>query len=278
MKPKSTTNARSKKDIMTEGRVFEPVDPVALRGDVVRVDHEELILSDSSADIAYGFDRDTATTRLESRVDLGEAACEAEPPRDDSEAGTECYSDAWLVEKTRGGDDEAFARLVFRYERKLIRVLNRLVHDEESARDLAQETFWKVYTQLDRFDTARRFGPWLFRIGVNLGVDHLRRRESTSLISSHRKGSGGFEPTIPDPRNRREIVQEVRHVLALLPMPYRTILILRDLEGFSSAEAAAIVGRREATIRWRLARARDQFREIWRRRQDSSRQEKSDVE
>lgn len=278
MKPKSTKNAPSQKDMMAEGRMFEPVDPVAYRRDVVRVDHEELILSDSSADITYGFDRDTGATRLESRVESGEAAREAEPPRGDSESGTECFSDAWLVEKTRGGDDEAFARLVFRYERKLIRVLNRLVHDEESARDLAQETFWKVYTQLDRFDTARRFGPWLFRIGVNLGVDHLRRRESTSLNSSLRKGSAGFEPTIPDPRNRREIVQEVRHVLALLPMPYRTILILRDLEGFSSAEAAAIVGRREATIRWRLALARDQFREIWRRRQDSSRQEKSDVE
>lgn len=251
----------------------------ASRG-LVAVGFEDSILSDSSSDIAHGLDRD-ASARRGSFVDPSGTASGAEPLRDDSVPGDERFSDAWLVERTRGGDDEAFARLVFRYERKLIRVLNRLVHDEESARDLAQETFWKVYTRLDRFDTARRFGPWLFRIGVNLGVDHLRRREPTSFLSSNRKGSagsGGFEPTIPDPRNRREIVQEVRHVLALLPMPYRTILILRDLEGFSSAEVAAIVGRREATIRWRLARARDQFREIWRRRQDSSRQEKSDVE
>ncbi len=237
-------------------------------------------MSDLSADIAHGVDRD-ASFRRESLVDPSGTASGPEPLRDEADPDGERFSDARLVERTRGGDDEAFARLVFRYERKLIRVLNRLVHDEESARDLAQETFWKVYTRLDRFDTARRFGPWLFRIGVNLGVDHLRRREPTSFFSSSRKGSnasGGFEPTIPDPRNRREIVQEVRHVLALLPMPYRTILILRDLEGFSSAEVAAIVGRREATIRWRLARARDQFREIWRRRQDSSRQEKSHVD
>src|SRR3954468_20985360 len=77
--------------------------------------------------------------------------------------GADEVGDALLVERVRGGDDEAFATLVVRYERKLIRVLMRMVHDEELARDLAQETFWKVYNRLDRFDTARRFGPWLFR-------------------------------------------------------------------------------------------------------------------
>ena len=84
-------------------------------------------------------------------------------------------NDAWLVERARHADHAAFAILVQRYERKLIRVLARLVRDPELARDLAQETFWRVYSRLDRFDTARRFGPWLFRVGVNLGLDQLRR-------------------------------------------------------------------------------------------------------
>src|SRR5262245_20082193 len=91
--------------------------------------------------------------------------------------------DARLVECAREGDDRAFAALVTRYERKLVRVLTRLVRDEELARDLAQETFWKVYNRLDRFDTARRFGPWLFRVGVNLGLDQLRRREAPPASS-----------------------------------------------------------------------------------------------
>src|SRR5690348_12944528 len=99
--------------------------------------------------------------------------------------------DARLVELARSGDDAAFAALVARYERKLIRVLCRLVHDEELARDLAQETFWKVYSRLDRFDTSRRFGPWLFRIGVNLGLDQLRRRDSPPAASiDHPQGDG----------------------------------------------------------------------------------------
>ena len=185
-------------------------------------------------------------------------------------ARPEDSGDARLVERARDGDDNAFGVLVARYERKLIRVLNRLVHDEELARDLAQETFWKVYNRLDRFDTARRFGPWLFRVGVNLGLDQLRRHDGPPASSIDRPGpaaSRAMDLPDPDPRLKQELAQEVRFVLDRVPLPYRTILVLRDLEGFSSAEVAAIVGRREATIRWRLAKARDLFRLQWERRQ-----------
>jgi RNA polymerase sigma-70 factor (ECF subfamily) len=179
--------------------------------------------------------------------------------------------DARLVERARAGDDHAFAALVGRYERKLIRVLARLLRDEELARDLAQETFWKIYNRLDRFDTTRRFGPWLFRVGVNLGLDHLRRHDTPASppLSIDRPPGGGrtsFDLLDPDPRPRDELAQEVQFVLNRVPLAYRTILVLRDLEGFSSAEVAAIVGRREATIRWRLARAREMFRDHWERR------------
>ncbi len=193
------------------------------------------------------------------------------PPLRVEEAG-----DARLVELAREGDDRAFAALVGRYERALIRVLARLVRDEELARDLAQETFWKVYNRLDRFDTARRFGPWLFRIGVNLTLDALRRHEPPPPASIDRPADDGrnaFDLPDPDPRIRAELVQEVHFILEKVPIAYRTILVLRDIEGFSSAEVAAIVGRREATVRWRLAKARDLFREHWERRHDLTRRE-----
>ena len=196
-----------------------------------------------------------------------------EPP---ASGRVEEAGDARLVEQAREGDDRAFATLVARYERPLIRVLSRLVRDEELARDLAQETFWKVYNRLDRFDTSRRFGPWLFRIGVNLTLDALRRHELPTPASIDRSvddGRRAFELPDPDPRVRAELVQEVQFVLEKVPIAYRTILVLRDLEGFSSAEVAAIVGRREATVRWRLAKARDLFREHWERRHDLTRRE-----
>jgi RNA polymerase sigma-70 factor (ECF subfamily) len=187
--------------------------------------------------------------------------------------------DARLVEQARAGDDQAFATLVARYERALVRVLARLVRDEELARDLAQETFWRVYNRLDRFDTSRRFGPWLFRVGVNLGLDGLRRQGPAPASSIHATTGDGrrvFELADPDPRAREELAQEVRHVLDHVPAAYRVILVLKDLEGFSTAEIASIVGRREATVRWRLAKAREQFRELWERRQGTEAREGSD--
>jgi RNA polymerase sigma-70 factor (ECF subfamily) len=205
-----------------------------------------------------------ATEKTKDRDRTGEGTIPFPSPARPEEVG-----DARLVDSARNGDDSAFAILVARYERKLIRVLYRLLHDEELARDLAQETFWKVYNRLDRFDTARRFGPWLFRVGVNLGLDQLRRHDGPPASSIDRPGrdaAKAMELPDPDPRVREEVVQEVRVVLDRLPLPYRTILVLRDLEGFSSAEVAAIVGRREATIRWRLAKARDLFRQQWERR------------
>jgi RNA polymerase sigma-70 factor (ECF subfamily) len=184
--------------------------------------------------------------------------------------------DARLVERVRSGDDQAFGALVVRYERKLIRVLLRLVHDEELARDLAQETFWKVYTRLEQFDTGRRFGPWLFRVGVNVALDWLRRRDlppATSISRSTADGQRAYELPDPDPRIRAELAQEVRFILERIPVAYRTILVLKDLEGFSSAEVAAIVGRREATVRWKLAKAREMFRGHWEERQELTRRE-----
>jgi RNA polymerase sigma-70 factor (ECF subfamily) len=184
-------------------------------------------------------------------------------------------NDARLVERARHGDPQAFEGLVRRYERKLIRVLVRLVRDPELARDLAQETFFRVYNRLDRFDASRRFGPWLFRVGVNLGLDQLRRTRSepppASIDRTRRDGRPALELADPDPRSQAELAQEVQFVLERMPVSYRTILVLRDLEGFSSSEVAAIVGRREATVRWRLSKAREKFRELWQHRQEGGR-------
>src|SRR4051812_49688649 len=92
-------------------------------------------------------------------------------------------SDARLVEDARRGDHDAFGILVQRYERRLVRVLLRFVTDLELAKDLAQETFLRAFVRFDQFDPSRRFGPWLFRIGVNLTFDHLRRKRRRGRFS-----------------------------------------------------------------------------------------------
>ena len=177
-------------------------------------------------------------------------------------------SDARLVEDARQGDRDAFGELVLRYEQRLIRVILRFVPDLETSRDLAQETFLRVYERLDQFDSSRRFGPWLFRIGVNLTLDYLRRRKRRGrwMLFSESSSERPMEATTPDPRNALDIKQEVRAALNQIPEKYRTVLILRDLENFSTSEIAAILDRKEATIRWRLAEARTRFRTVWTRR------------
>jgi RNA polymerase sigma-70 factor (ECF subfamily) len=181
-------------------------------------------------------------------------------------------NEARLVEEARRGSQAAFGDLVLRYERRVVRVITQFVRDQDLAQDLAQETFLRAYQRLDQFDPARRFGPWLFRIGVNLTLDYLRRRKRRGFWSLFTDASSERPPDPPsaDPRQALDLRQEVEAVLERIPEKYRTVLVLRDLENFSTSEIAAILHRKEATIRWRLAEARQRFEQIWVQRRDGA--------
>ena len=178
-------------------------------------------------------------------------------------------TDARLTEQARHGDTDAFGQLVQRYERRVIKVIRRFMPDQEMALDLAQDTFLKAFDRLDQFDPSRRFGPWLFRIAVNSTYDHLRKikRKGKWALFSEAGENRVPDPQAPDPRGEIDLSQEVRMVLEDIPETYRTVLVLRDLGGFSTSEVAAVTQRSEATIRWRLAEARRMFKEAWDRRQ-----------
>lgn len=179
------------------------------------------------------------------------------------------FNEARLVEEARRGSKAAFGELVLRYERRLIRLILQFIRDEAQAEDLAQETFVRVYKTFDQFDPSRRFGPWLFRIGVNLTLDYLRRRKRRGFWSlfSEANSERSPDPEVADPRQGIDLSQEVQHVLDQLPEAYRMVLVMRDLENFSTSEIAAILNRKEATIRWRLAEARSRFQQLWSKRE-----------
>lgn len=178
-------------------------------------------------------------------------------------------SDARLVEESKRGNREAFGELVRRYERRLVRVIGRFLDDPDQIDDLAQETFLRVFERLEQFDPARRFSPWLFRIGVNLTLDYHRRRKRRiwGMLFSDRRSETPFDPAQADRQDQSDLQREVRAVIERIPEKYRTVLILRDIENFSTSEIAAILDRKEATIRWRLAEARTRFQELWEKRQ-----------
>lgn len=185
------------------------------------------------------------------------------------QSGLPVVSDARLVDEARRGDSDAFGQLVLRYERRVIRVIRRFMPDDQMAQDLTQEAFLRAFERLEQFDPSRRFGPWLFRIAVNLTYDHLRRvkRRGKWALFSESAQERTPDPATADPRLHLDLSQEVQMVMADVPEAYRTVLILRDLEGFSTSEVAAVTERSEATIRWRLAEARRMFREAWERRE-----------
>lgn len=182
------------------------------------------------------------------------------------------FNDSRLVELSREGNHDAFGELVRRYEGRLMRVISRFITDPVMIEDLAQDVFLRVYRRLELFDSSRRFGPWLFQIGVNMTLDHLRktqRRIKWTLFSQKRdEDQRQHEPATDDPREAQDLSQEVRMVLDQIPEKYRTVLVLRDLENFSTSEIAAITDRKEATIRWRLAEARAKFQKLWSARQE----------
>lgn len=194
---------------------------------------------------------------------------DAETDTSNQQRDDAALSDARLVEDARRGNRDAFGVLVQRYERRMVRVILRFVSDLELAKDLAQETFLRAYVRFAQFDPSRRFGPWLFRIGVNLTFDYLRRRRRRGKWSVFTDywSSGSPDPEVPDPRGELDTRQEVALVLNQIPEKYRTVLILRDMENFSTSEIAAIMNRKEATIRWRLAEGRNLFERLWIRRQ-----------
>lgn len=176
--------------------------------------------------------------------------------------------DARLIDAARKGSQEAFEGLVNKYERRLRSVVKRFVFDPDNVDDLVQETFFRVYQRLHQFDPARRFGPWLFQIGVNLCLDFHRRRRRRiwGRLFSQAAKETVYDPPQVDPREQTELQQEVRAVLEQVPEKFRIVVILRDLENFSTSEIAAILKRKEATIRWRLGEGRLHFQALWEQR------------
>lgn len=166
-----------------------------------------------------------------------------------------------LVEKSKNRDEEAFGALVTKYRTKVFNLAYSFTRDRETADDLAQEVFIKVYYALDKFQFKSRFGTWLYRIAVNHVKDHLRKHGREKHLSFEALGR---EPAHPDDEvQKREKAQEsterkriLYESLRTLPKKYQVILTLRDIQGHSYEEIAEILKLSPGTVDSRLHRAR----------------------
>lgn len=173
--------------------------------------------------------------------------------------------------RLKAGHDVALDDLMDRYAGPLFGFLCRFVGDEDAAKDLAQETFVRVYQNRSAFKTGTLFSPWLFTIAGNLARNHLRARARRPEVPLDAAGQDDA-PTIADrlPANdetpderllRDERHSEVRRAVAVLPDDLREAVVLCELEDRSLAEAADLLSTTVKAVESRLYRARKQLRE-----------------
>ncbi len=192
-------------------------------------------------------------------------------------ASTEPPDEGALVAGLRRGDDAAFELLVRSYGGRLLQVARRFLK-EEDARDALQEAFLSAFKSIDRFDGKAKISTWLHRIVVNAALMRLRKASSRKeeslepllpsfLEDGHRADPRGDWPENPEQVVGREQVREiVRQAIDDLPVNYRTVVLLRDIEELSGAETGKLLGLTPNAVKVRLHRARQALREILDRR------------
>jgi RNA polymerase sigma-70 factor (ECF subfamily) len=176
-------------------------------------------------------------------------------------------ADRILVERVQAGDKQAFGLLVTKYQRKLARLVSRIVRDPAEVEDIVQDSFIRAYKALPNFRNDSAFYTWLYRIGVNTAknwlVTHGRRSQLTSTTDDE-ETENYDEPELL--RNHetperllmtKQIGETVNAVVETLPEDLRTALTLREIEGLSYEEIADVMDCPIGTVRSRIFRARD---------------------
>ena len=179
--------------------------------------------------------------------------------------------DQQLVERVQRGDKQAFGLLVAKYQRKLARLLSRLIRDPAEVADVAQETFIKAYKALPAFRGDSAFYTWLYRIGINTAKNFLvsqgRRAPTTTDFDSEEAETFEDADQLRDNNTperllmTKQIGDTVNVAMEALPEELRTAIVLREIEGLSYEEIATIMECPIGTVRSRIFRAREAISE-----------------
>jgi RNA polymerase sigma-70 factor (ECF subfamily) len=165
-----------------------------------------------------------------------------------------------LVERARTGDMDAFEELVVRHADRLVATLRSFGLDDLEAHEVAQETFLRAWRALPRFEARARFFTWLYRIAFNEAQRHLARRPPPDLlVSSELQTVSELPDHEPGPAARaesEELRATLRRALSEIPIELRAPVVLRDVEGLSTREAASVLELGEAAFKSRLHRGR----------------------
>ncbi len=176
-------------------------------------------------------------------------------------------NEAELIERARKGDTQAFEVLVERYQRRVVGVAMAVVHNQDDALELAQETFIRAYENLAKFESRSSFSTWLYRIAANISID-FRRREGRHTILRGEEGEHELD-RLPSERGdsflesaRNQLGRRLRDALQELTPDHRAVILLREVEGLSYDEISEVLQCPRGTVMSRLHYARDHLRSI----------------
>jgi len=167
-------------------------------------------------------------------------------------------SEKKLLEQAAKGDNEAFSQLFLKYKTLVYRVVYRLLRIQEDVDDAVQQTFIEVYKSLPGYEGKSKFTTWLYRIAVNVSIQHLRKRRSDTFSD--------FDPEIlPSESNKDnlehlELHKQIETALDAIPIKKRVVVVLHDIEERTMEEIAAILNIPLGTVKSRLFHGRDEMR------------------
>jgi len=176
-----------------------------------------------------------------------------------------------LVQKAKAGDVSAFEELVKRYDRNVFRIAQHITQNREDAEDVVQDAFLKAYSNLHQFQGQSKFYTWLVRIAVNEALMKLRRRRPERMVSldedvkteddSLPREVADWSPNPEQQYTQAELRDILTKTIQGLPATFRTVFVLRDVEGLSTEETAEALELSVPAVKSRLLRARLQLRE-----------------
>lgn len=181
-------------------------------------------------------------------------------------------NERWLIEESRKGNVDAFEELIKGYKKSAYNIALRVMRNVEDAEDASQEALIKIFKNISSFNMESTFKVWMYRVVVNTCIDFKRRKNvnTLSIDETIDLGSGReIQREIPDESNnpdalieRNYSTQLVNDAINMLEDDFKTIIILRDIKGFTYDEISQILSCNLGTVKSRLSRARKRLKEL----------------